>query len=155
MRHLCQHQPWANESSMFTCWHAGPQTILAVQEVEALAASGSSIQDLLKECADQPWPQYGDVLRKHLVGVKQSLLDWRQLVLDRLEATGFEHNDSSAAQLESPGGAARLQLNGAYVQDVQDAQDLACAFLQPDSSLRKAMQVGVDCCVELIRCDLL
>ncbi len=134
---------------------------LVVQEVEALAASGHPIRHLSRNCSavqpdsDQPWPQDGHLLRKHLVTVRQSLLDWRQLVLDTLEATGFEHSDGSAAQLRSAGGAARLQLDGAYVQDVQDAQDLACAFLQPASSLRAAMQAGVDHQVQLIRCDLL
>ena len=120
-----------------------------------MAASGQSIWELLRGCFDQLWPQDGDLLRRHLVIVKQALLDWRQCVLNTLEATGFRHNDRFAAQLNSAGGAARLQLEGAYVQDVQDAQDLACAFLQPESSLRAAMQLGVVCQVQLIRCELL
>ena len=156
----CEPQTAERHSSlevMFSCWRAGPQMNLAMQEVEALAASGHPIRHLPRNCSavqpesDQPWPQDGCLLRKHLGIVRQSLVDWRQLVLDTLEATGFEHSDGSAAQLRSPGGAARLQLDGAYVQDVQDAQDLACAFLQPDSSLRAAMRAGVDCHVQLIR----
>ena len=128
-----------------------------MQEVEALAASGHPIRNLIRNCSavqpdsDQPWPQDGHLLRRHLAIVKQTLLDWRQRVLDTLEATGFRHDDCRAAQLNTSGGAVRLQLEGTFVQDVIDAQDLACAFLQPDSSLRAAMQVGVDCQVQLIR----
>ena len=134
---------------------------MPVQEVEALAASGHPIKNLLRNCSavqpdsDQPWPQDGRLLRRHLAIVKHTLLDWRQRVLYTLEATGFRHSDRDAAQLKSTGGAARLQLEGAYVQDVQDAQDLACACLQPESSLRAAMEVGVDCQVQLIRWGLL
>ena len=131
--------------------------------MKAFAKFGDHVDFLSTVCSrpvqsdnDRPWLMDGKLLRERLETVKQDLLRWRQLVLDTLEATGFRHDDCRAAQLNTSGGAVRLQLEGAYVQDVQDAQDLACAFLQPNSSLREAMvQAGVDCQVQLIRCGLL
>ena len=81
----------------------------------------------------QSWLGSPQKLCRALPSIRQAVISWRHQMVNTWEATGYRLDDEFASQLVSS-KPLRVEVDGEYVVDVLDSQDLACAMLHTHSN---------------------